>query len=103
MSNIHKGQCLCGAVKFETPAPAHIDACHCKACQSWTGSLFIGADFRNGITITQDKGLFGTPVQSGPNADFAKPVGLVFFTALKTMISSGRWPPDVSIYPKTLC
>jgi len=52
-----KGQCLCGDVQFETPLPGHIDACHCTTCRNWNGGPFIGADFRNGITITKDEGL----------------------------------------------
>ena len=56
MTNL-KGQCLCGDVQFETPMPGHIDACHCETCRRWNGGPFIGADFREAISITKDDGL----------------------------------------------
>ncbi|MBL4870969.1 MAG: GFA family protein [Robiginitomaculum sp.] len=82
-SNIYKGQCLCGGVKFETPAPSHIDACHCKMCQIWTGSLFIGADFRDGITITRDEGLVWYESSDWAKRGFCKTCGSSLFYRLK--------------------
>ena len=82
MSNIHKGQCLCGAVKFEIPAPAHIDACHCKMCQSWTGSFFIGTNFKKGI-ITQDGGLVWYESSEWAKRGFCKICGSSLFYCLK--------------------
>ncbi len=83
MNTIHKGQCLCGDVEFETPAPSHIDACHCKMCQTWTGSIFIGADFREGITITNDKGLTWYESSEWAKRGFCQTCGSSLFYCLK--------------------
>ena len=50
---MHKGSCLCNAVRFEVsgklPGP---DACHCSMCRKWTGHLFVGTDVpRASLTI----------------------------------------------------
>lgn len=38
MSDVQKAQCLCGAVQFTARvADGHVNACHCKQCQRWTG------------------------------------------------------------------
>ena len=50
---IHKGGCLCGAVRFEgkgEAAPA--EACHCSNCQKWNGGPAISVSFSEGIEIT---------------------------------------------------
>jgi len=52
------GQCLCGDVRFSAPEAHHIDVCHCDMCRRWTGSAFIGVDYRvDGIELTKSKGL----------------------------------------------
>lgn len=42
---MHKGSCLCGAVRFETasdlPGP---DACHCTACRKTSGHYWASTD-----------------------------------------------------------
>ena len=42
---MHKGSCLCGAVRFEIagelPAP---DACHCSQCRRQSGHYFASTD-----------------------------------------------------------
>ena len=42
---MHKGSCLCGAVKFEVdgnlPPP---DACHCSQCRKHSGHVFASTD-----------------------------------------------------------
>ena len=50
---MHKGSCLCGAVRFEVagelPAP---DACHCTACRKSSGHYFVSADVpRAALTV----------------------------------------------------
>jgi hypothetical protein len=55
---MHKGSCLCGAVRFEVdgalPGP---DACHCSACRKTSGHYFVSADVpRAAVTISgEDK------------------------------------------------
>ncbi|MAF57370.1 MAG: aldehyde-activating protein [Ponticaulis sp.] len=54
------GQCLCGEVSFElTTEISHLDACHCRMCQRWTGSAFIGVDVHsaNAISFNSDASL----------------------------------------------
>lgn len=36
-----QGKCLCAGVTFELAKYQGMDACHCKMCQRWTGSVFI--------------------------------------------------------------
>lgn len=42
---MHKGSCLCGAVRFqvghELPGP---DACHCTECRKFSGHYFVSTD-----------------------------------------------------------
>jgi hypothetical protein len=50
---MHKGSCLCGAVRFEVagdlPAP---DACHCSQCRKHSGHYFVSTDVpRSAVTI----------------------------------------------------
>jgi len=51
--DMHKGACLCGAVRFEvagTLTPP--DACHCSQCRKWSGHFFASADVpRAALTI----------------------------------------------------
>ncbi len=38
-----KGKCLCGAVNFTIrDLASDFGACHCKMCQRWAGSAFMG-------------------------------------------------------------
>lgn len=40
---IRKGKCLCGAVSFSArDLIPDFGACHCKMCQRWSGSVFMG-------------------------------------------------------------
>ncbi|MDD9923475.1 MAG: GFA family protein [Boseongicola sp.] len=37
MSEVHKGQCFCGAVELEvTGEPAGMGYCHCDSCRHWS-------------------------------------------------------------------
>lgn len=78
-----KGQCLCGDVKFETPLPGHIDACHCTTCRNWNGGPFIGADFREGITLTKEDGLAWYESSEWAKRGFCKSCGTSLFYCLK--------------------
>lgn len=41
MSEIHEGGCQCGAVRYRTHGqPAKTAVCHCRYCQTRTGSAF---------------------------------------------------------------
>ncbi len=47
MRKIHEGGCFCGNVRYRVIGlPTWIGACHCRQCQSYTGSAFsMGAYF----------------------------------------------------------
>lgn len=52
-AHMHKGSCLCGAVRIEVqgdlPRP---DACHCTMCRKWSGHYGVGSDIpRNALTV----------------------------------------------------
>jgi hypothetical protein len=50
---MHKGSCLCGAVRFEVDRPLPgPDACHCSMCRKWAGHFFVSTDVpRAAVTI----------------------------------------------------
>ncbi len=42
---MHKGSCLCGAIKFEIDGKLSApDACHCAQCRKWTGHFLASTD-----------------------------------------------------------
>ncbi|MCR9136723.1 MAG: GFA family protein [Alphaproteobacteria bacterium] len=56
---MHKGSCLCGAVRFEVegdlPAP---DACHCTKCRKHSGHYFASTDVKkDALSITGEDNL----------------------------------------------
>lgn len=50
---MHKGACLCGAVRFEVDGPLPPpDACHCTLCRKQSGHYFVSTDVpRAAVTI----------------------------------------------------
>ena len=55
---MHKGSCLCGAVRFEVRGPlAPASACHCTRCRKHHGHYEAGTDApRASVTVTgEDK------------------------------------------------
>jgi len=83
MSNSIKGQCLCGSVQFETPSPGHIDACHCGMCRRWNGGPFIGADFREEITLLKTDTLTWYDSSDWAQRGFCSTCGSSLFYRLK--------------------
>jgi len=51
--SIHKGSCLCGAVRFEVAGDlAPPDACHCTMCRKLSGHYFASTDVpRDRLTV----------------------------------------------------
>lgn len=42
---MHKGSCLCGAVRFEVTGDlGSNDACHCVQCRKWTGHYLASTE-----------------------------------------------------------
>jgi hypothetical protein len=50
---MHKGSCLCGAVKFEVEGKLPpVEACHCSQCRKWTGHFLASTEVpRSALTI----------------------------------------------------
>jgi hypothetical protein len=50
---MHRGSCLCGAVRFDVSAPLHRpDACHCTMCRKQSGHYWASTDvLRTDLTL----------------------------------------------------
>jgi len=50
---MHKGSCLCGAVRFEVEGELKApDACHCTQCRKTSGHYFVSTDLpRSAVTV----------------------------------------------------
>jgi len=50
---MHRGACLCGAVRFEVAGDLHPpDACHCSQCRRQSGHVWASSDVpREAVTI----------------------------------------------------
>lgn len=50
---MHKGSCLCGAVRFEVSVPLKPpDACHCTMCRKLSGHYWVSTDLpRSAVTV----------------------------------------------------
>lgn len=58
------GQCLCGAVKYETEIPEkpfYAGLCHCRDCQRYTGTAFASSLMvpKAGMTLTGELKFYG--------------------------------------------
>jgi hypothetical protein len=52
---MHKGSCLCGAVKFEVEDHLPpVEACHCTQCRRWTGHFFASTEVLRSALKIQD-------------------------------------------------
>ena len=53
---MHKGSCLCGAIRFEISCPLPSpDACHCSECRKFSGHFFVSTDIpRSALTVHGD-------------------------------------------------
>ncbi|UXI67004.1 GFA family protein [Tahibacter amnicola] len=49
---MHRGSCLCGAVRFDIAAPLHApDACHCSQCRKQSGHYWVSTDVLRGDLV----------------------------------------------------
>ena len=58
-TSLHRGSCLCGAVRFEVaadlPGP---DACHCIQCRKHSGHVFVSTDVpKSALTVEGEEHL----------------------------------------------
>lgn len=57
MSEVHKGQCFCGAVAIEvTGAPEAMGYCHCASCRSWSAGPVNAFTLWKPAAVTVTKG-----------------------------------------------
>jgi hypothetical protein len=64
---MHRGSCLCGAVRFEVAGALNPpEACHCSQCRKQTGHFWASTDIaRSALTITGAESL--SWFRSSPN------------------------------------
>lgn len=85
MSEVHKGSCLCGGVRFEVHGPLRpVIFCHCTQCRKQTGHFLAAtscakADFR----YISDKGLSWYRASEAARRGFCGTCGSTLF-----------WDPD---------
>ena len=52
---MHKGSCLCGAVKFEVKGSlSAVEGCHCSMCRKWTGHFLASTEVTRSALTVQD-------------------------------------------------
>lgn len=109
-----KGQCSCGAVKYElTSAPMFVHCCHCLLCQRQTGSAFVinALIETSRIEVTGELTAIAMPTESGrPHDVYRCPTCLVAvwsdygkrpalrFVRVATLDAPHAIVPDVHIY-----
>ncbi len=56
---VHKGGCLCGAVRYEARGPlSDVTACHCGQCRRQSGHYYATTSIAaERFTLTEDRGL----------------------------------------------
>jgi hypothetical protein len=62
MSNVHHGECFCGAVKLEvTGAPVAQGYCHCESSRHWSAGPVNAFSLwaPDGVKVTQGADLIG--------------------------------------------
>lgn len=89
-----KGQCHCGAVRFEGKGPIKsVDACHCATCRQLNCGPYMGVGFHGGITVTQSNALKWYDSSEWARRGFCGDCGTSLFYNLKgsalTSASSG--------------
>jgi hypothetical protein len=59
MTTTAKGQCLCGAVRFETKGALRgVSICHCKMCRRWHGHTGAYTNVpKTALSFTESRGL----------------------------------------------
>ena len=56
-NEIHEGGCSCGAVRYQTTGkPERVGVCHCRYCQTRTGSAFGVSVYFKDINIQKTSG-----------------------------------------------
>lgn len=105
------GRCLCGGIRYAGEAePIFMRACHCKACQRYTGTAFLTvvAVPRNAIKITgklktysEPGGTSGLPVHRRFCPDCGSPVIVEVEGSTRTGIMAGTLDDTSFVKPAT--
>ena len=109
---IHTGGCGCGAVRYETRGtPDPVGVCHCRYCQTRTGSAFgISAYFKDEqVKITQGElKEYSFPTESGGSMTnwFCPDCGTTVIEKIsmrpdKTSVAGGTFDPPTFWYDIT--
>lgn len=82
---MHKGQCLCGAVKIATAEPVDkIRVCHCSMCQIWHGGPGFNVACGNKLHIEGQEAITTYAASSAGERAFCKQCGThLFYHAFK--------------------
>ena len=78
---MHKGSCLCGAVKFEVPGPlANPNACHCTNCRKSTGHYLVSTEVKKSdLKLTGAENVTWYPSSQKVRRGFCTTCGSVLF------------------------
>lgn len=81
VARMHKGSCLCGAVRFEVAGDLHPpDACHCTQCRKWSGHYWASTDIaRADLTLHGDANVAWFRSSEKVRRGFCKLCGSVLF------------------------
>lgn len=81
--NALKGQCLCGAVKFEaTPRKVEMDACHCRMCRRWAGGPLMTVNCE-ALTVADESALGVFASSEWAERCFCKSCGSTLFWRMR--------------------
>lgn len=111
-SEIHKGGCACGAVRYETEGdPFPVGVCHCRYCQTRTGSAFGISVYFDDEQVSITQGVlaeYSYQTESGGTATnrFCPKCGTTLFEKIsmrpdKTSITGGTFDPPTFWYDIT--
>ncbi|MGB3625358.1 MAG: GFA family protein [Henriciella sp.] len=90
MTDLIKGQCLCGGVAFEVARDGAMSACHCRMCQRWTGSVFIDMDVEDDdMTLVSHDTLAWYDSSDWAKRGFCSRCGSSLFYRMKT--DGAKW------------
>lgn len=96
---IANGQCLCGAVKFNTlSASKNLGACHCKMCRSLCSGPYLSVDCGTDVQFESEDNIGIYNSSEWAERGFCKQCGSQLFYRLKgngqTIMSAGLFPDD---------
>ena len=78
---MHKGSCLCGAVRFSVEGDLKDpDACHCNICRKWTGHYLVSTDIpREALSIQGEENISWYKSSEKVRRGFCKTCGTNLF------------------------